>query len=183
MLLLLSGLPWCQIVSPLRADKLRAAKFRQFGGVEELCRSRPVSGETRRSMSGISSSLIGPIGTGADDAPRLDSGSSSRDSERLFCDMDRTTSPLQIGQVRRRVVNHGVLLPVSMCPMWLLQVSTYMHSAWNSCPHGKLMTRLCPSIYSSRQTTHSTCRPVYFRRHVDAPDFSLLESNDLGSAL
>ena len=45
--------------------------------------------------------------------------------------IDRTTSPLQIGHVRRRVVSQGVLLSISeetseqgLC--------TYMHSAWNS---------------------------------------------------
>ena len=38
-----------------------------------------------------------------------------------------------------------------------------MHSTWNSWPHGRLMTRLTPSTYSSRQTTHSLCLPPYFR--------------------
>ena len=53
-------------------------------------------------------------------------------------------------------------------------LTTYMHSAWNSCPQGKLITRLCPSTYSSKQTTHSTWRPVYFRRHkLDESAFSL----------
>ncbi len=37
-----------------------------------------------------------------------------------------------------------------------------MHSAWNSWPHGRLMTRLTPSTYSSRHTTHSTWRPLNF---------------------
>lgn len=44
-----------------------------------------------------------------------------------------------------------------------------MHSAWNSCPHGRLITLLSPSTYSSRQTAHSTCLPVYFRRHNVEP--------------
>jgi hypothetical protein len=44
---------------------------------------------------------------------------------------------------------------------------TYMHSAWNSCPQGRLMTRLAPSTYSSRQTTHSTCLPMYFLHSLD----------------
>lgn len=49
-----------------------------------------------------------------------------------------------------------------------------MHSAWNSCPQGKLITLLSPSTYSSRQTTHSTCLPVYLRRQRLDPelDFS-----------
>lgn len=32
------------------------------------------------------------------------------DSAVVDCAMERTTSPLQIGHVRRRVVSHGVLL-------------------------------------------------------------------------
>ena len=39
------------------------------------------------------------------------------------------------------------------------RMRTYMHSAWNSWPQGKLITLLTPSTYSSRQTTHSFCRP------------------------
>jgi hypothetical protein len=56
---------------------------------------------------------------------------------------------------------------------------TYMHSAWNSCPQGRLITLLCPSTYSSRHTTHSTCLPVYLRCHRDVRelDFSLLGSS------
>lgn len=37
-----------------------------------------------------------------------------------------------------------------------------MQSAWNSWPQGRLITRLTPSTYSSKQTTHSTCLPIYF---------------------
>lgn len=65
---------------------------------------------------------------------------------------DRTTSPLQMGHVRRRVVSQGV-----------------MQSAWNSWPHGKLITLLTPSTYSSRHTTHSTCRPIYFLHSAENP--------------
>lgn len=56
-----------------------------------------------------------------------------------------------------------------------------MHSAWNSCPHGKLITLLCPFTYSSRQTTHSTCLPLYLRFHSDGRDagFSLFEDSTL----
>lgn len=77
--------------------------------------------------------------------------------------MERTTSPLQMGQVRRRVVSHGVLV------LWSVKCSgrasgyavkrTYMHSAWNSCPQGRLITLLTPSSYSSKHTTHSRWRP------------------------
>jgi hypothetical protein len=41
-----------------------------------------------------------------------------------------------------------------------------MQSAWNSCPQGRLITRLSPSTYSSRQTTHSIWRPVYRFLHT-----------------
>lgn len=54
-----------------------------------------------------------------------------------------------------------------------------MHSAWNSWPQGKLITLLCPSTYSSRHTTHSTCRPVYFRRHRVDPDLPFLDDDIL----
>lgn len=49
-----------------------------------------------------------------------------------------------------------------------------MHSTWNSCPHGRLITLLSPSTYSSRHTTHSTCLPEYLRgqRLDPEPDFS-----------
>ena len=55
-----------------------------------------------------------------------------------------------------------------------------MHSAWNSCPQGKLMTLLTPSTYSSRQTTHSLCFPPYRFRHSDRPAarFSSIVSSD-----
>lgn len=46
---------------------------------------------------------------------------------------------------------------------------TYMHSAWNSWPHGKLITWLTPSTYSSKHTTHSRCLPPYLRRHSMSP--------------
>ena len=74
---------------------------------------------------------------------------------------DRTISFLQIGQVRRRVVSQGVLvelLAVCACgEKW--DGETHMHASWNSWPQGRLMTRLMPSSYSSRQTTHSRCFP------------------------
>lgn len=76
--------------------------------------------------------------------------------------IERTTSPLQIGHVRRRVVNHGVLYLVSLIFSRGRKKKTHMQSAWNSWPQGSLMTLLTPSIYSSRQTTHSTCLPIYF---------------------
>lgn len=44
-----------------------------------------------------------------------------------------------------------------------------MQSAWNSCPQGRLITRLTPSIYSSKQTTHSTCLPIYFLHSAEKP--------------
>jgi len=44
-----------------------------------------------------------------------------------------------------------------------------MHSAWNSCPHGRLITLLTPSTYSSKQTTHSLCLPPYLRLHSAKP--------------
>ena len=44
---------------------------------------------------------------------------------------ERTTSPLQMGHVRRRVVSQGVLRYVSNDHM-VGVISTYMHSAWNS---------------------------------------------------
>lgn len=44
-----------------------------------------------------------------------------------------------------------------------------MQSAWNSWPHGNLITLLTPSKYSSRQTTHSTCRPIYFLHSAEKP--------------
>ena len=37
-----------------------------------------------------------------------------------------------------------------------------MQSTWNSWPHGRLITWLTPSTYSSRHTTHSTCLLMYF---------------------
>ena len=46
---------------------------------------------------------------------------------------------------------------------------TNMQSAWNSWPHGRLITWLRPSSYSSRQTTHSTCFPLYLRFDIDRP--------------
>lgn len=84
---------------------------------------------------------------------------------------DRTTSPLQMGHVRRRVVSQGVLENVSVDSAYktLGWTKTYMQSAWNSWPQGKLMTLLTPSTYSSRQTTHSTCRPMYFRHSAEKP--------------
>jgi hypothetical protein len=80
-----------------------------------------------------------------------------RDVERLPCRnscraRERTTSPLQIGHVRRRVVSQGVI-----------------HSTWNSWPQGRDMTRLMPSTYSSKHTTHSRCLPPYRRRHSANP--------------
>lgn len=44
-----------------------------------------------------------------------------------------------------------------------------MQSAWNSWPQGRLMTLLTPSTYSSRQTTHSTCLPMYFLHSAEKP--------------
>ena len=54
------------------------------------------------------------MGMGADDelwsvSSSITCSVVSWDGEGWFCDMDRTTSPLQIGHVRRRVVSHGVL--------------------------------------------------------------------------
>lgn len=45
---------------------------------------------------------------------------------------------------------------------WYGERESYMQSAWNSCPHGNLITLLTPSTYSSKHTTHSTCLPMYF---------------------
>lgn len=49
-------------------------------------------------------------------------------------------------------------------------METYMHSAWNSWPQGRLMTRLTPSMYSSKHTTHSRWRRPYRLRHSASPD-------------
>ena len=46
-----------------------------------------------------------------------------------------------------------------------------MHSAWNSCPHGRLITLLWPSSYSSKHTTHSICFPAYFFFGAEERDF------------
>lgn len=48
--------------------------------------------------------------------------------------MERTTSPLHIGHVRRRVVSHGVLeiIDVSIHMPKGITDFTHMHSAWNS---------------------------------------------------
>lgn len=45
---------------------------------------------------------------------------------------DRTTSPLHIGHVRRRVVNHGVLAFGLDKSHRILNDQTYMQSTWNS---------------------------------------------------
>jgi hypothetical protein len=66
------------MVSPLRAEKLSAAKLRQLGGVEVACCSSPVSVDACRSKSDISSSLIAVIGTGADEAARPSGSGASR---------------------------------------------------------------------------------------------------------
>ena len=164
------------MVSPLRAERLSVAKFLQLDCGAELAWS--LSRPAVCSVSG--SSLLTPsIETGADEAPAREMAPGVCASS-LVCPwwlpeppgwtwvMDRTTSPLQIGQVRRRVVNHGVLkngLAKKYFKDEIWQCITYMHSTWNSWPHGRLITRLSPSMYSSRQTTHSTCLPVYFRLH------------------
>ena len=44
-----------------------------------------------------------------------------------------------------------------------------MQSTWNSWPQGRLITWLTPSTYSSRHTTHSTCRPIYFLHSAEKP--------------
>ena len=78
------------------------------------------------------------------------------------CARERTTSPLQIGQVRRRVISHGVLhgsLAIQDPLVREVYEETHMHSTWNSWPHGRRITLLTPLIYSSKQTTHSTCLP------------------------
>jgi hypothetical protein len=79
---------------------------------------------------------------------------------------ERTMSFLQMGQVRRRVVSQGVLsiLLISYYRQGMDKTGkrwgeTYMQASWNSWPQGRLMTRLMPSSYSSRQTTHSRCFP------------------------
>lgn len=156
------------MVSPLRAEKLKAAKFRQLGwGADDARPSRSGSFDPAcRSGSASSSSLRPVMGTGAEDGLLWGSDSwslcvgdstDSGVSDILFWDKDRTTSPLQMGHVRRRVVNQGVLPNKLVSSRRPDRVdNTYMHSAWNSCPQGRLITLLCPSIYSSRQTTHST---------------------------
>lgn len=107
---------WCQMVSPLRAEKLSVAKFLQLDCGAELAWSlRPAF------CSGSGTSSVTPsIKTGAEEATDRDMASEVCASS-LVCawwlpeppdwtwDMERTTSPLQIGQVRRRVVSHGVL--------------------------------------------------------------------------
>jgi hypothetical protein len=77
---------------------------------------------------------------------------------------ERTMSFLQMGQVRRRVVSHGVLVvnisfEFDNTSTERRNRKTYMHASWNSWPQGKLITRLTPSTYSSKQTTHSRCLP------------------------
>lgn len=71
---------------------------------------------------------MGLIGTGADDAPDRESRSCPGLVSVWWppCDMERTTSPLQIGQVRRRVVSHGVLrlLALSSNRIW----QGYLHA-------------------------------------------------------
>src|ERR1700734_1001937 len=70
----------------------------------------------------------------------------------------RTVSTTLAEILRRKMVGAVNLLEtvVSGCKGGM---RTYMHSAWNSWPQGKLITLLTPSTYSSRQTTHSFCRP------------------------
>ena len=66
---------------------------------------------------------------------------SYRGLEGMPLDSERTTSPLQMGQVRRRVVSHGVLVIVLAEDQLGRTVGkTYMQSTWNSCPQGKLIT-------------------------------------------
>jgi hypothetical protein len=77
---------------------------------------------------------------------------------------ERTMSFLQMGHVRRRVVSQGVLvicISLAFENVFAGQRNgrTYMHASWNSWPQGKLITRLTPSTYSSKQTTHSRCLP------------------------
>lgn len=56
-----------------------------------------------------------------------------------------------------------------------------MHSGWNSCPHGRLMTLLTPSTYSSKQTTHSTCLPMYFFHWLETRREFFSCEGDLGT--
>lgn len=84
---------------------------------------------------------------------------SRRRSLELPCAIDLTTSPLQMGQVLRLLTSQGVLQVVSDGQQHTC-TGSYMQPAWNSCPHGRRMTRLWPSINSSKQTTHSIWRPV-----------------------
>ena len=68
-----------------------------------------------------------------------------------------------------------VLLTMACCvevssEQQLVIMRTYMQSAWNSWPQGKLMTLLTPSTYSSKQTTHSTCLPIYFFHSGEMPE-------------
>jgi len=157
-----------QSESALKVGKPNETKFRQLDGVAESVFpfNKGASGASFCSRS-ASNSDTPATGIAADgESLRLSKARAWTSSE--VCSFsswssrlpvsrwlrDRTTSPLQMGQVRRRVVNQGV-----------------MHSAWNSCPHGRLMTLLWPSMYSSRHTTHSTCLPVYFRRHKEEPEF------------
>jgi hypothetical protein len=75
--------------------------------------------------SSLSSSRYGSY-RGLDGAPRA---------------RDRTTSPLQIGHVRRRVVSQGVLQCMLIrCVIQKDSIATHMQSTWNSWPHGRLIT-------------------------------------------
>jgi hypothetical protein len=162
--------------SPRTTDRLRDANSRQFQ-VEEAAlpsftsvaaRSSPRSRSTLSPLWGIGIAAEGDSFRVCTASACTSSGSEKCRAEETSVvelafevdAMERTTSPLQIGHVRRRVVNHGVLnmLAKGFC----LGDSTYMHSAWNSWPQGKLITRLWPSTYSSKHTTHSICRPLYF---------------------
>lgn len=143
--------------SPLKADRLSPRPLQPLRPDWSSTRVSAISSPLSRS-----SSVLPGIGIAAEGDSFVDSaamtctsspscsswyggceGDGAADDE---CARERTTSFLHIGHVRRRVVSQGV-----------------MQSAWNSWPHGRLITWLCPSTYSSRQTTHSTCFPLYLR--------------------
>lgn len=132
-------------------------------GVQSLTPSSTSSNSSTPMTNGVVSSAPSPAVSGSDMART-----------------PRTTSPLQMGHVRRRVVSHGVLARGMNVSVVQLIVGIggrgkpYMQPTWNSWPHGSFITRLTPSTYSSRHTTHSL-QPLH-RRWNARPMFRAAKS-------